>query len=449
MTLSIFATLALLLLAAIARFLTRDWCHPAVVFCLFWFCGCSLPVLVAPENITSGSGALWILLNAIFVVSGGVLGTALGCSSFERRRAASKASAPHAQVWPYSKLRSHTWIAIVLGLVFVPLCLRSQGIGLGELKSFQAIAKTALRMALMRYSNTGQSIPGYVELFLSASYLAPLLGSTLFVERRGRSDVALALVALLPCVASFAVQSTKAAVLYGATMWMSGYLATRTWRGFTTPQVRLRVFALVAASVPAIFLFLALGDFLRGGGHAAQSPGPLIGNRAKNYVGGHLPALSYWLDQEDRNEGEAIPGRNTFAGLYQMANAGERLNGVYTESVSVSTGSTNVYTYFRPLVEEYTRPGSLLLIFGLSGVAGFSYRRVLDGSRGWTGLLVCCYAGTLWGVSSIFNYNSILLALLLYSLWWIAGGQVDRQRRPDRSLAMARRGGHPPLPQNA
>jgi len=60
MFLSIAATLAMLVLGAVSKFLTRDWFHPATVFSVFWGCACAVAIMVAPENVTSGSGSLWM-----------------------------------------------------------------------------------------------------------------------------------------------------------------------------------------------------------------------------------------------------------------------------------------------------------------------------------------------------------------------------------------------------
>jgi hypothetical protein len=126
MILSVLATIAMLALSAVAKLLTRDWFHPAPLFCALWAAVCGVAIAVAPENITSASGPLWILLNAALVLAGGVAGTALACSSQHRPLAMKKTddriSPPFSQI----TLRRATVVCIVLGFAYVVLSLRAQ-----------------------------------------------------------------------------------------------------------------------------------------------------------------------------------------------------------------------------------------------------------------------------------------------------------------------------------
>ncbi len=440
MSVSIVATIAMVMLGAVTKLLTRDWFHPAAIFSLAWACFCGAGLLLAPENITSSSAALWILLNAALVTIGGVAGSAFAHSGHRLRAVRVAVGPPRLRICAQPALRKLTVICIFLGVLFIPLCLRAQGIGLGQLTSLAGWGRTAMRMTVLRYSKGGQPIPTYIELLLTASYLGPLFGGTLFVWRRKFSDSVLSLLTMLPCAAGFAIQSTKASVLYGATMWTAGYLAARTYQGRQASRLRLQALGWIAVTVAMLLPFLAIGDLLRGGvGTVSPLHIFLLTARAKTYLGGHVPALSQWLDTTDLSGIQPTFGRYTFAGLYQYAHAADRVNGIFEESVYITTGVTNVYTYFRPLIQDYTQPGSLLVMLALAFVGGILYRRALEGKTALVGVLAAYYAATLFGVTSIFNYNSLLLAFVLYALWWSAPAQSTPQHGVDRLLTKTSR----------
>jgi len=423
MTSSILASLGIFALAFIAKFLTGDWFHPAAVFCLLWSYSCGIAILVAPEDITSGSGPLWILLNAALVVTGGVAGSASACSSFSRRHSQGRAVIKVSRMLRDSKLRQITAVCSVLGIAYVILLLNSQGIRLTQVTTLEGLGQIASKITLQRYSGTAPNMGILVRVATSALYLAPLFGGTLFVYRQRRSDIALSLFTMLPSLLSFVAQSTRAAVLYGVTMWVAGYITGRISSGLRVQRIRVRsMFHKLGVGIIVFFALIALissGQALRGelqtsSGDLRQS---ILSNLTKTYLGGHLGALSEWMDNTDLPEVQSSYGLYTFAGVYEMIVPGSRVIGIFNDYAMLPTGATNVYTYFRGLIEDATLPGSLLVTLVLGFLGGFTYRKVLEGKQTWRGILAGQYAWILFGITSLFNYNSTLLAIVAYAAW--------------------------------
>jgi oligosaccharide repeat unit polymerase len=280
-------------------------------------------------------------------------------------------------------------------------------------------------MSVERYSNTAPDAGLLVQMLLSVVYLAPLTGGTLFALRRCRADVVVACLTMLPSVASFISQSTRSAVVYSATIWIAGALTARTYSGVRIEQIDLRSIVRklvpVIAGLIAVITLIRVGDALRGGLLATKSDpqSSFLSDRVKNPLCGHFGALSVWIDNTELDQISASWGKYTFAGLHDTILPGSRAIGIFSDSVRLPTGETNVYTYFRPLIEDASLPGSIGVIFIFGFVGGFLYRKVSERRSGWIGLLAPCYAWILFGITSIFNYNSMLLAFALYALlWW-------------------------------
>jgi oligosaccharide repeat unit polymerase len=427
MILSILATFVLLALGAVAKLLTRDWFHPAPLFCMLWASVCGVAIAVAPENITSASGPLWILLNAALVVAGGVAGTAFACSTHHRRLALKTSNDRTSQPFSQVALRRATALCIALGFAYVVLLLHAQGIGVGQLLNLRGLAAAAMKMSFSRYSKASQGAGIYLQLLLCISYLAPLLGGTLFVLRKRRLDKALALLSLLPSLLAFSTQSTRSSVIYGACMWAAGFLSTRSFQRRRAQRISRRAIVWVAFGIPAGLLLISIGDVLRGGGQGAGSIGEhLLSARTKTYMCGHLAALSQWMDTTDLGQIQPAFGQYGFAGAFEALHPGTRVGGIFAESEFLPTGPSNVYTYFRALIQDVTVPGSLFVMFALALCGGYAYRRVFDRATSWIGILAACYGGSLLFITSIFNYNSMILAFVLYGVSWSAS---RRQRR--------------------
>jgi len=130
------------------------------------------------------------------------------------------------------------------------------------------------------------------------------------------------------------------------------------------------------------------------------------------------PAVfSQWLEREWLNGGELGWGAYDFAGVFDFLNLAQRAQGIYMEGIYVGTGewSTNIYTVFRSLIDDFSLPGAIVILLVMGMAAGFAYRKVLAGACFWLAPLSFFYAFASWsGVGSIFNYNSLVLAWLLF-----------------------------------
>jgi oligosaccharide repeat unit polymerase len=431
MVLPILAVIVMGILAAAAKGMTRDWLHPAPMFAVVWMCSCGLPILMAPEIVTSSSGSLWILLNVAIVLAGAVSGTALADSGPHRVSSMTAARRPSEPLSNHV-LRILASVCFLLGGLYVFLWVRMQGFAVSQIGDAEDVSKIASRMSLGRYSALGQTTTLFIQLLLSLTYLGPLLGGTLFVRRRSARDTALAVSSMVPCLASFALQSTRSSILYGATMWAAGYVTTRVYCGSKCRRASARALGTCALAVCAIIILMATGDALREGllPTAAGLRGGLLTDRVKTYFCGSVPAFAIWFDDIKLSDTHAALGRYSLAGAYELIHPGTRQSGVISETVTLATGPTNVYTLFRYIIEDATMPGSLAVMLVLSFCSGFAYCRVREHKERWIAVLAACYAGIVFAIGSIFNYNSILLALVLYGAAWY----LPRRREEIRVL---------------
>lgn len=417
MTLSVLAIILLLLLGIAVKAVSRDWLYPGVLFCLVWAFAGFLAIGLAPENLASPTASLWILLNAALVSFGTLLGTTIARTSYVRRLKEENADAHRSPRSPY-KLRNWTLICIVVAVGYVVILLHSQGIGLSQILSPREIAKIGMEMSFNRYGGRTQLSKGQ-QLLLAFVYLAPLLGGTLFVRRRDWKDTVTSFLSLCPSFASFALESTRSAVLYGITLWVAAYSATRISLGRPVRHVKFSRGQIIAAlsCVPLLIGLILAGDAIRSGhGKAGQAGAELLSGRVKTYLAGHFAALSILIDSTNLEGQVASPGKYTLAGLYELTHPGTRQIGVTGGGIYIPSGFTNVYTYFWELILDFTAPGSLLLVLLLSFGTGFSYLKVAEGCIHWNGILATSYAGMLFGIASLFNYNSMLLAFFLYAM---------------------------------
>jgi hypothetical protein len=91
-----------------------------------------------------------------------------------------------------------------------------------------------------------------------------------------------------------------------------------------------------------------------------------------------------------------------------------RIGGLFETTYFLSFGeSSNIYTVFRPLIEDFTVAGALTFLMLLGILGGVGFRGVTKG--GWWAMpcLLVFYAVTLWSpITWLLIYNSQIAAVL-------------------------------------
>jgi hypothetical protein len=99
-----------------------------------------------------------------------------------------------------------------------------------------------------------------------------------------------------------------------------------------------------------------------------------------------------------------------------------RIVGRYLETSNVlGTETTNVYTFFRGLIEDFTAAGAALVAAWIGGCAGWIYSRRSRNSRVALFWLSAFYASFLYSpIVSLFSFNGAALAwvVALFILIW-------------------------------
>jgi len=138
--------------------------------------------------------------------------------------------------------------------------------------------------------------------------------------------------------------------------------------------------------------------------------------KLENYIFGSPAAFADWFGHADPGPPEW--GARTFAGEFDLLGLKTRIAGRYLETSNiVGTESTNVYTLFRGLVEDFTPAGAVLVSVFAGWIAGFLYRwRVADSLVPWLGMSAF-YAAFLYSpIVSFFSFNGPTLAWLVAAI---------------------------------
>lgn len=407
------------------RAVTGTWLQPGSFFSLFWCFAGILPLVFAPNEPVGPNAILWLIAASVAVGAGCLAGN----GGFKTRRIAAVSSATDREVLIIGILLG---ASVILGIGSSVAFAAASSISLPDVLDIEKLVVVSNQAYFQRYAESGAPLnPALAQALLPFIYLAPAIGGIVFELRREKLWKLLALTSFLPAVAVTILQTTKAAVLFAIVLWLSGYFATRLRFG------KLAVFTkghlLVAAIVGGVLtsLFFAVGL-----ARLASTDVSLLNVVMLKLVTsafGHMTVFSQWLSEYWREPFAPSLGRVTFAGPLEMLGFGQRIPGLFDSLVELVAGETsNIYTAFRPLIQDFTIPGALAVLAVLGFVGGVGFRMVAAGQWSGAPLLLVAYVTIFWTpITWFWIYNSltatvVAVGLIVFFIRLLRG----RQRTP-------------------
>ncbi len=408
------AALTLFLVALMMRACARSWFSAGPFYALAWSGYLSLPLVLAPDYPVSPMSLWWIVLCVLAVCAGDVWAS---CMTHSGARPENSRDDPDRL--PLPGLRTMLTVAIVCGLLSSVVAIVESGRSFSLFLSGEAYVQTAHELSVGRYSQ--EYVPSTLgQILLTGAYLSPMLGGILFCVKRSRQDGALGVTSLLPVFAITLLHTTRATFFFGGVLWLSSYWGMQVWRNReTTPFFTSKGLAVSAGIGGLVVMLFCFGQVVRVGD--APTLDALLDAFASPHLRawffGYLSAFSGWFGQSWDTR-EMAWGGYSLAGVFDQLGFLSRAQGLYTDVSDLASGArSNIYTVFRGLIQDFTLPGTLLFLWMVGGIAAHAHRRTAHGHLAWMPILIAFYAFTGDFLSSIFNYNSILLAWILLGLY--------------------------------
>jgi oligosaccharide repeat unit polymerase len=398
-------------LAISLRVATGTWLHPASFFAAWWCLAGITPMIAAPNEPVSPGAVAWVIAACLAVSLGAVAGN----RGFTTRRLSSprEVSVLEMQLigWPML-------IAILLGMLSNLIFAASSGVSLADVMDIQRLVVVSNRLYVARFSDLGAPVapPRMVQAFLPFVYLAPALGGMVFVMRSERRWKLAAMATMIPAVTVTVLQTTKAAVLFSATLWLSSYFAFRLRLGLLKVITRGHVIVAGVFALLAAALFFGV-SFAR----MASTDASLIDIvRVKLVTAafGHMSIFSHWLSDYWHQPFNPTLGAYTLAGPLELMGLKQRMPGLFENVIELIAGETsNIYTGFRPLIEDFTIPGAIAILVILGLVSGVAFRAVNRGNWGAVPVLAAAYMTMLWTpITWFWVYNSLTATVVAIGL---------------------------------
>lgn len=425
--LSLIAALPLGFLAIVARWKGGSWLAPGAFFALYWSVETIVPILFAWKDEVRVGVVVWIWMACLVVFVGDLVG-----SSGTRGRRASTVRfnfSPSQVRFLFTAVIACT----ILGMGAGVSALLFAGYGIAEtFRSPDALAAVAHEFSVGRYTEV-YTPPLLSQAFLVFVSTAPLFGGMLAAIARSRFHLLATMLTIVPAILITVTQTRRNVTLIAMVLWISGYMATRLLLGDRKVFTKERITFMLLALIALVLLSVGAGLIRLGTTDTTQ----LVYVMPKVYgaVFGHMVVFSDWIQRSGLDVGTPTLGGYTFAGPFNALGLRERLPGLFTERVLMYSGEfSNIYTAFRPLIQDFTAPGALVVLFLVGFISGKAYRQVDKGKINSIPVLAVFYTSVLYSfVTSIWIYNSVIAAFVMFwvALWLMR--RFSKSRNPSAS----------------
>lgn len=299
-------------------------------------------------------------------------------------------------------------VALAAGAVYAVAWIRDLGLSV-SLEGFLNLGGKMYGLLLQ-----GEADPWWYRLSRMWIFPSVLLGGAAFPLVPSRRRRLLSLAGFVPSLLIGTAVASRFGTGLAIACWASGYLSSKclVTRGRHSISVEFLV-AVVLIGCLSVMLYTGLW-LVRG--HEFSGDMSDSSFMMRTDLLSYLPVFDNWV--ETRMTDELSLGAYTFAGAFELLGLRGRERAFDYDEIKLEAGIwSNYYTAFRGLIEDFSLPGSVILLFAAGMLVGQAYARVCDGTITSVWVLGAYYVYVLWSpIVSAFNYNSVLLAIAVIGL---------------------------------
>lgn len=387
---------------------------PPYLFGIFWWIQFAICYLLYSTTPWSISSAIYLMLCNFFVL----LGFTLTNHKNESRNSTVQTAENNVSKVNYGISRFVIELYIVLGVIYAVIALSKYGFSLRAFFSIDTLLQMNNMIAVARYGGKAESFGIIEQLLLSFVYAAPLAGGSFYPFAKKKNEKSICFFTFLPGFIVLFSQNTKMVIIACAIFWLSGYLTSSVRKNGCIEIPFITLIKSIAVLLAIVFV-LMVTMVLRIGIINSKTIEE-VQKKFINYLFWHVGAIDNWININIFHS-ELTLGGQTFIGILRYLGYSDRVQGVYTDYYNGPDFTTNVYSYFRGIYQDYGFIGSMLFFLLLGLIMGWTYKKMANWRRcrhPFTEMILCMtYAFSLFYIVSLFSYASFIAAFIMFWMY--------------------------------
>lgn len=220
---------------------------------------------------------------------------------------------------------------------------------------------------------------------------------------------------LFPMFLFSLISTSKATIIFAVFLWLSGLI-------IALEELNIKIFEIIKKYkkllliMTIVILFLFINSMISRLDYSNNGSVANIIETFKIYGFAHIPAFTKWYSLHDNNQ--LYYGFYTFSGVLRLLGVNGYLSGVY-ESIEFGKYSTNIFTVFRSLIDDFGDIGCLFIFFFLGVILGYNYKKIkIDKYNHFSKCIIILISVFLFlsFIISLGNYFSLIVSIFLF---WI------------------------------
>lgn len=287
---------------------------------------------------------------------------------------------------------------IVMSFLSFVITLVSNGVSINSLTNLSSLQNTSHSMAVQHYSEIDSNSIGlkFLNTFL---YVSPLCAGFSLPFARSKSKKILCISSIIPNIMLVILTTAKLGIIAYVILFFVGFLSSYLSINNKVPEINAKIFVYIIVGFIAFLCFIYFSFWLRIGS-TDKSIFNVIITKIGIYAFGHIQGFDVWLKNFNYDEMPGF-GVKTFLAISSRIFNSVRQAGVY----GILHGScTNVYTQFRPLIEDFTPIIGLIILLLVNGLTSYAYLCIKNGINS---------IGTIF----FFSFNMFYFLYFIISAW--------------------------------
>ena len=250
------------------------------------------------------------------------------------------------------------------------------------------------------------------QFFLIFSYAAPVIGGFCY-RLVGKWNKVLCIITLIPCTFIALTQSLKMGMIASFILFFASYIVCSYTFGLPI-RLKWKIILRLGLIIVAFLLTLFISMVFRTG-EVSQKTILEISEKFVSYAIGHMHNVDFWYTTYQPTE--LTWGSKTFMGVSNLLGIEERVQGIYPEYNNIGKngfyGISNTFTIFRPLTEDFSEVGAMVVMFVMGVISNMSLKAVITHRATIFNqvVLVAIYAFLMWSFSASFYAYTTYLAM--------------------------------------
>lgn len=357
-----------LLCLKISRDIFDEYTHLNSIFLFFWSIQVAIGCLFSRGTGLNLYGFIWIISISVLFFTGGIFTNRI----FKNTTLSKKD-------YNLTKKSNQSLKLLIfyftIGIFHTLYVLKLYGFSIEDISSYESLRTIIVKIVVSRYN--GESINDLVKSnTLVFVYLTPLVAGFQYYFSDKMTKYLLVILSILPCFFVLLIENTKAPVVAASILFLIGLYTSHLHTFGKSIRITSKILIICTLCTFLILTILYISMLIRIGRYDSSAISH-VNKSFINYAVGHIFAFDNWFS--DTENISLTLGKNTFSGIVDFLGISSRDNGLYLNYYINDFIHTNVYTYFRPSLEDFGVYTASFFFFSLGTISSITFNIVKGG----------------------------------------------------------------------